>query len=82
MEAPSLFEHGNHDRHTLLFLDSKTIPPGLKIRGDDDLGGHTRSIPYQDYFRQRTISKSGGQLRVGCVIVGRPAAFSLPVCTE
>jgi len=49
MEAPSLFEHGNHDRHTLLFLDSKTIPPALKIRGDDDLGGHTRSIPYQDY---------------------------------
>src|ERR1700693_1791422 len=45
----SLFEHGNHDRHTLLFPDTKTIPPDLKIHGDDDLGGHTRSIPYQDY---------------------------------
>jgi hypothetical protein len=49
MEAPSLFEHGNDDRHTFLFLDSKTIPPVLKIRGDDDLGGHTEYIPYQDY---------------------------------
>jgi hypothetical protein len=37
------------DRHTLLFLNSKAIPPFLKIRSDDDLGGHARSIPYKDY---------------------------------
>jgi hypothetical protein len=45
----SLFEHGNHNRHTLLFLNSKTVPPCFKVISDDDLGGQSTSIPYQDY---------------------------------
>ena len=50
----SLFEHDNHDRHTLRFLDIQAIRPGLKLRGDDDLGGtkdvfHIKTIPSKDY---------------------------------